>query len=91
MVDEKDGVGLGGGSNMTAKMIWKTILSGNQTRQRSNLKFKKKKKLKRGAKSLTGRGLGLKKKTDSSQFGSMDSFVSRGKGNSLGSSFSQCS
>ena len=51
----------------------------------------KKKKMKRGAKSLAGGGMGRKKKTDSSQFGSMEAFVSRGKGNSLGSSLTQCS
>ena len=35
--------------------------------------------------------MGRKKKTDSSQFGALKAILSRGKGNSLGSSLTQCS
>ena len=84
--NEKDDVRFGGGDNKVAMLKWRTILSGNQTESRSILKLKNTKKKKRGAKSFAGGGMGRKRKTVSSQFGSIEAFLSRGKGNSPGSS-----
>ena len=86
---EKDDAGFGGGANGIAKMKWRELLSGRQSPGSVlSLKktIKKNKKKKMGAKSFSGGGTGRKWKYDSSQHGAMDSFLSRGKGNSLGSS-----